>query len=210
MADLDDIIQQKYQGLEGNAAAVSNVLTGGRRVPPDMPSADGEFQNGRDLAGPPDAAPAIRATVARGGVTVVVDRTIEFLHFGTTYLDRAAAFPHDALEDSDPEVDLSSLVGGHAIQFRAGLEREAILLGGFLSAHVAALTEREGNEGTLGKVMGVVGDLLGGGGGASRKPEPADLNPYVTQVMTAGSSLDIATIPYDVLHKAGIALHKTR
>ena len=48
MGDLDGLIQQKYQDVESNAAPLSNVLTGGFRTPPQMPSSTGAFHNGRD------------------------------------------------------------------------------------------------------------------------------------------------------------------
>ena len=35
--NLNDLIQHDYQEVESNAAAVSNVLTGGFRTPPNMP-----------------------------------------------------------------------------------------------------------------------------------------------------------------------------
>src|SRR5262249_18237665 len=140
MSDVDAFIQGKYQDVEKNAAAVSNVLTGVFRTPPNMPSATGVFQNGRDLTRPPGSSVTVNvAPVAAGSAKVVLDDKIELLHFGTVYIDRASAFLHDKLDDSDPKLDLAKVSGGHAIEYRAALEREAILLAGFFSAHQSAL-----------------------------------------------------------------------
>lgn len=208
MGSLDELSTEKYQQIEGNAAPLSEALTGGHRTPPDMPTADGTFQNGSDLSGPPDTTPAISAK-PDGGVKVVIDDKIELICFGTVYRDRRAAFAHDAIDDTDPKVDLSAMIGGHAIQYRAALERETILLSGLLAAHQDALTERDKDEGTLGTVMGVVGNLLGAGG-MSAKAEPADLNPYVAQLTSVAGAVDAEAITYDVTHQAGIDLHKVR
>jgi hypothetical protein len=211
MPDVDAFIQDKYQDVEKNAAAVSNVLTGVFRTPPNMPSDKGEFQNGRDLTLPPGGSVEVNvAPATAGSAKVVLDDKIELLHFGTVYLDRATAFPHDKIDDSDPKLDFASQLGGHAIEYRAALERESILMAGFLSAHQTALGERDKDEGTVGKVLAAVGSLLGGGGGVDDKAEPADLNPFIKKVQTVGGQINVDQITYDVTHKAGIDLHALR
>jgi hypothetical protein len=211
MADLDSLIQSKYQEIDQNAQAIDNVLTGGFRTPPTMPSATGAFQNGSDLTKPAGAAATVNAPPATAGsVTLVLDDSIEFIHFGSVYRDKASTFVHTSLDDSDPKLDLGKQLGGRAIMYRAGIEREAVLLAGFFGAHMAALSERDADEGTFGNVMGVVGNLLGGGGGMASKAEPADLNPYVAKVKAIGAQIDVTTLTYDVTHQAGIDLHNLR
>jgi hypothetical protein len=210
MGTLDQAIDEKYQKIEDNASKVSEALTGGKRRPQDLPKVDGEFQNGRDLSGPPGTTPGINATPAKGGVKVVIDDPVELLSFGFAYRDRRAAFAHASVDDTDPAADLAGMLGGRGVQYRAALQRETILLGGFVASHMTALTQRDQDEGTLGSVMGVVGNLLGGGGGMSARAEPADLAPLYAQITAVAGAIDTDTITYDVTHKAGIDLHKAR
>jgi hypothetical protein len=211
MSDVNAFIQGKYQEVEQNASALSTVLHGVFRTPPQMPSATGVFQNGRDLTRPPGAPITVNvAPASAGSATVVLDDKIELCHFGTVYLDRASAFGHDTLDDADPSVDLASQLGGHAIEYRAALERESILMAGFLAAHKAALAERTKDESTMGKVLAAIGSLLGGGGGVGDTAQNEDLNPFVTKIQTIGGQIDVDPITYDVTHQAGIDLHDLR
>ncbi len=215
MSNLDDQINSYLSPVKDNVDPLSDVLAmADFRAPPDMPSADGKFQNGRDLTLPPGTAHTVSAPPATAGsATATIDEQIELLHFGTAYLDAAGAFPCPNVVDDDPKLAMAELFGGHALMYRAALERETILLGGFIDAHVAALAERDDpktGEGLLGQAMGVVGNLLGGGGGMASKATAADLNPYVAKVAPIAGALDVATITYDVTHQAGIDLHNLR
>jgi hypothetical protein len=209
MTDLVSTIDSDYDKLDKNAGGLANALTGGGRAAPKIADDPGEFHNALDLASP-DGPQEIKATPHPGGVTVTSDTLIEFIHFGRTYLDRATFFANDKPIDDTKSDDIGSVIGVRGVQYRAALEREAILLAGLVAAHRSALGERDSDEGGLGAALAVVGNLLGGGGGASSKADPSDLNTFFDKVNTVAGTLDVAEVGYDVTHQAGIDLHGAR
>jgi hypothetical protein len=212
--------------VSGRASDVHGVLEGKHRQAPDTSSGPKtRFQNGRDLATPGGGpatiyAPPNNSSQGNKRVPVPYDSSIELLHFDTVYLDRRSTF---AGATDDATTYTTPVIGARAAAFRAALERELVLLAGFVSAHAMALEDRDTNEGTgaggagglggavgLGKILGVVGDIVGGGGGLADAPQAGDLNPFVARALAVGAQLNSASIDYDVLHQAGMDLHQLR
>ncbi|MCX6625595.1 MAG: hypothetical protein NTY38_31945 [Acidobacteria bacterium] len=168
----------------------------------------------------PVRSSAVRSTLALrvGGAFAPFDQgaadmgaPIEFIHFGWVFPDSSANFVHKTAIKDDERTELPEGPGSRAIMFRAGVEREAVLLNGFISTTADILKEKEDSEGGLGQVLGAVGDLLGGGGGATAAaPKAADCNPFNDKVRSAATSVNIAAIPYKPIHKAGMDLHQAR
>jgi len=114
MSSLDDQIQSYISPVKSNADAVSSVLaTADFRPPPDMPSVDGTFQNGRDLTQPPGTAPTVNAPPSSAGsATYVVDDEIELLHFGTGKIKSAVS---DVVDPINQVADFLSAPGQKAL-----------------------------------------------------------------------------------------------
>jgi len=134
---------------------------------------------------------------------------IEFIHFGYVHPDDSKPFEHtDRIDDSTPN-SLGQGPNHRAIMFRAALEREAILLSGFISSTQKVLLEKERRLGGLGEVISAVSDLVGGGGG-SAAPKAADLNAANEKVAATAGSINSTNITYGGIHNAGIGLHHAR
>ena len=198
------------EDLESNLKGVSNALGGGAKpAPKPVVAVPGEYQNGEDLQTPPGATATTNAAPGDGGNRVELDRTIEFVHFGFVYKDGGKLFANAELADDAP-VDLAAQLGAHGLMMRAALEREAILLAGFGRAKMDAITAEEKSKGVLGDVMGAVSDLLGAAGSKADRPSPSDWEPHVKKVIEVGAKINVDTIDYPVIHKAGIDLHEAR
>jgi hypothetical protein len=136
---------------------------------------------------------------------------IEFLHFGWAFPDSSKNFVHKNSLKDDERNDLPDGPGSRAIMFRAGVEREVVLLNGFVSTTAEILKEKEDSEGGVGQMLGAVGDLLGGGGGAtSAAPKAADCNPFNDKVKSVASAVNVSASTYKAVHKAGMDLHQAR
>lgn len=136
---------------------------------------------------------------------------IEFIHFGYVFPDSSKNFVHKNSLKDDQKADLPEGPGSRAIMFRAGVEREAVLLNGFVSTTAEVLKEKEDGAGGLGQAIGAVSDLLGGGGGSSSAaPKAADCNPFNDKVRSAASSVNTSAVTYKLIHKAGMDLHQAR
>jgi len=93
------------------------------------------------------------------------------------------------------------------------LERETLLLSGFVASAQTVLDERDKSEGSsLQQVMKVADDMLGTGGDASSSaPKAGDLNGANGKVKGVGSTLNSTNpVAYAVTHQAGEDLHQTR
>jgi hypothetical protein len=138
---------------------------------------------------------------------------IEFIHFGRVHTSRSNVFPHKDYKDAELIADLPENARPRAIQFRAGLEREVILLSTFMQATQTVLDEREKEKGALGSAMGAISSIagIGGGGGGGGAPASAgDVNSHLEKVKSAAGKINAATIEYKVTHKAGMDIHKAR
>lgn len=129
----------------------------------------------------------------------------EFIHFGLVHADVGTKFPHENFSPRGAQ----KAPTGHAIMFRDALEREAILLHGFISSCKVVMKEYLKDKGPLGDVGAVVGSLLGGGP-SEPKPDPTQLDSFISQVKAAADKIKPATINYQDIHDAGKALHQAR
>lgn len=130
---------------------------------------------------------------------------IEFIHYGQVHADLGKQFPHGKFPPSGKVVAPS----GHAIMFRDGLERECILLFGFISSTKVILKEYLQDKGPLGDVGALVGGLLGGGPTAP-KPDPSQLDSFIGKVKSTADKIKPASIKYPDTHEAGMTLHQAR
>lgn len=212
-------IQDKYESVQKTLGVVSDVLGAkGEQRFADPTSEIPDFTNGEDLNQPTGAVEASTAPIEGGSTVITLSKKIELIHFGRVYLDSSAKWRHGDLDDVETS-DLGAELGARAIMFRAALQREAILLGGFISAAMDSISEKRdamnggplfpGDVG-LASVAEVIGNLFGGGTGTKNGPDAAVLNPFVDKVIEIGGKLNAVTIDYATLHQAGIDLHQTR
>ncbi len=129
----------------------------------------------------------------------------EFIHFGKVHPDIGKKFPHVnfAPENATEPPD------GHAIMFRDAVERESIALFGFVSSTKQILKDASGSKGAIDAVADMASNLLGGGSGAS-KPDPTQLDTFLSDIESAAKTINKATILYPEIHEAGKKLHETR
>ncbi len=129
----------------------------------------------------------------------------EFIHFSQVHSDKGSRFPHakfdPAKENKMPE--------GHAIIFRDALQREAILFHGFVSSCSVVVKEVTENKGGLEELANMAGNLLGGGGGAS-KPDPSQLNAIIGEIKSAADTIKPISVTYPNTHEAGKKFHENR
>jgi hypothetical protein len=128
----------------------------------------------------------------------------EFIHFGKVHPDIGKRFPHISYKpagETEPP-------GGHAIMFRDGIEREAITLFGFVSSTKQALQDATGSRQGVGALVDMASNALGGGPSAA--PDPSQLDTFLSDITSAVSGLNKATILYPEIHEAGKKLHDVR
>ncbi len=132
---------------------------------------------------------------------------IEFIHFGHVFPDSSLNFSHADKKD-DELLDLENGAKSRAIMFRAALEREAILVSGFMTGCQKALKEYEDSKGGLGDAIGMVSDFIGGGGGSSAGPKASDVDAHGAKIKAAGAVINVAAVQYKDIHQAGIDLYQ--
>lgn len=187
--------------------AASQMLAGGATGAGTSASAKPTYVRGKeldvDVAGDDGArAPNLDNAHDAGAV-------IEFIHFGNVHTSLSSNFPHPSRKDDDP-AELAEGEKPRAIQFRAALERETILLSCFMEATQTVLQEREDSKGAAGAVLDTLGSLTGLGGGGSGTAKASDVNSHIQKVATVGKTLNVATMEYKITQQAGIDLHKAR
>ncbi len=165
------------------------------------------FRNGENLGERPEdmggAQPPNDQTVHDIGAP------IEFIHFGYVHPDSSLHFVHPNIADDTKTPKLGEGPGSRAIMFRDALEREVILLGGFIDYCQKVLKEKEDSQGGLGQAMAFAGSLLGGGAGDSG-PKAADLNSIFSSAQSAATPINTGSIEYKPIHQAGIDLQTAR
>lgn len=132
---------------------------------------------------------------------------IEFIHYSLVHADDGQSFHHAPY--NPPAGGKGDPPRGRGIMFRDALERESLLLHGYLNSCKIVLSEYLRNRGPIGDAAAVVGGLLGGGPSAP-KPDAAQLDTYAAKVKAAGESIKPATVDYQLLHQAGADLHQAR
>ncbi|MCC6521719.1 MAG: hypothetical protein IT373_03575 [Polyangiaceae bacterium] len=198
---------------------VQTLLEGGPpRQPVDFEKEKAKFTKGRELSTPDGGDPTAAAPpndpkgAAPLSATVQLGQRIELIHFGVVHRDARKNFDcAEPLDDCDAELDLTKVVGGRAVAFRAALERETILLACFGQAVEAALDEKDQKEGKTSDLLQVAADLVGG---AAHKTADtavaADMAPFITKLNAVWAALDQEEISYADLHAAGRKLHALR
>lgn len=183
--------------------------------------AGGESTPGAATTGTPEFTPGERLEAPVKGVTDgstpnlpnVRDwpEIIEFIHFGFVHLSFTNVFVHPSYKDNEDLKDLPKGSRPRAIQFRSALEREAILMAGFMQSTQTVLQEREDDKGALGDVMNTLGSMTGlGGGGGSGVTGPADVNSLIERLKSTAATINITPIGYKEVHKAGRDYHQIR
>jgi hypothetical protein len=195
-------------GLLDDASSKLDALTGGGKpaaaaeakpavfeegVPLSEPESGSSGQVGTSYNGQPDQPNPIDAGIPT-----------EFIHFGKVHPGIGKKFPHvsfaPASETSPPD--------GHAIMFRDALEREAIVLFGFVSSTKQALKDVNADKGAIGAVADMAAAAFGGGGGSA--PDPTQLDTFLSDIQSAITTINKETILYPDIHEAGKKLHEIR
>jgi len=127
---------------------------------------------------------------------------IEFVHFGYVHDDTTDHYAHPKF-DNDPD----KKPAGRGILFRDAVEREAILLHGFVTATKTVHEELKKNRGAAGELAGAVGSLMGSSGS---EPDPGSLKSLLDDITSAGGKANADTCDYVKVHKLGIDLHQAR
>src|SRR6185503_10179446 len=196
MGFLDDA-SSKLDALTGGgkpaAAAESKPAVFEKDVPLSEPESGSSGQVGTSYNGQPDQPNPIDAGIPT-----------EFIHFGKVHPGIGKKFPHvsfaPASETTPPD--------GHAIMMRDALEREAIVLFGFVSSTKQALKDVNASKGAIGAVADMAAAAFGGGGPSA--PDPSQLDTFLTDIQSAIKPANVETILYPDVHEAGKKLHETR
>ncbi len=133
---------------------------------------------------------------------------IQFIHCGRVHASICDVFPHDTLADDNRDALTSAGPSVRALEFRAALEREALLLHGFIRAAQRTVEERKNSSSDVEAMANMASSLLGGGG--SSGPQPQNFDPYLDGVTKPGGTINKSDISYKEIHKAGKDLHQAR
>jgi hypothetical protein len=208
----------------GTLDKASNIL--GDNAPGGGAAGDSavKYYQGEWIGSPPDGV---------GGSTAPFDlrvqdtgRMIELIHCGWVHCDYCKNFPHGSLpDDGDAKLPQDPpMPGSRAIMFRDALERETLLLSGFVASTQQVLMDKEQGESgnsaagaggaagsAFGAVAGVASDMLGSGGSnSSGGAKSTDFNSANSKVKSVGGTVNTAAPTYTITHKAGEDLHQAR
>jgi hypothetical protein len=206
---LMDDVGGKVDDIAGKANSLLDAATGG---PASGTSSGSEEDKKFIQAGPlsnPDTDSGGAAANAPGGQgnSVGLDFGIptEFIHFGNVHGDKGKLFPHKNYDpkDSKPPLD------GHAIMFRDALEREAILLFGYVSSCKTAVQDTTKQRGAVEEIGAMASNLLGGSNTTS-KPDPSQLDTLLSKIKTEAGKINKGQIEYKDTHECGKQLHLIR
>ncbi|NVN91641.1 MAG: hypothetical protein HXX11_13700 [Desulfuromonadales bacterium] len=200
--------------MMGLGDLIGSALGGGEK-PPRTPASPVAYYLSNPLGGNADGGGAVSHNNQN---TMDNGLPIDFIHFGRVHGDFSLNFHHNSLQD-DKRADFGGEGDGiageksaknfKAMMFRAGVEREAILLSALIASAQAVIKECDDNKGALGEVMDAVGSLLGGGGG-SKGPDPAEFDDILSDISQAGGAVNKTPITYKDIHKAGKDLRQYR
>jgi len=206
MSFLDDAV-----GALDTASSILGDKTGGAGAASDTPL---KYYKGDSIGAMPDGV---------GGATAPFDlrvqdtgAMIELIHFGWVHPDYSTYFGHEKSITDTADAGLPknpAMPGSRAIMYRDALERETLLLSGFVASTQTVMQEREADQGSaLQQLAGVVDDLLGSGGdSSSTAPTSTDLNAVNGKVKGVGQTLNSTNpVAYVETHKAGVDLHQAR
>jgi hypothetical protein len=211
------MVTQFLDDREKDVAATKGVIAGPQRKPFDYSKVATRFVKGENLDAP-DGSPVVDLPAKPGDNKADGSNVIELIHFGTVFADSQRKFTHDSIDDYQT-IDMAEQLGGRAIAHRAALERELLLLCGYMLAIKAAMTEAgkappdpDAPDGLqmLNAALGFLGDMLGGDAAAQVQASTVDMNPLIDQAKQLVAQLDVDEIKYEDLHAAGIKLHELR
>ena len=153
-------------------------------------------------------------------------KVIELIHFGFVHPDYSTNFVHEKSIQDDGDAQLPQVPatpGSRAVMYRGALERETLLLSGFVASTQTVLQEREKNEGAgglsgdagqmIGAAVSAASSLLGGGGSpapGSGAVQSSDLNSVNSKVKSVGGNVNVAAVTYTITHQAGEDLSQAR
>lgn len=195
-------------GLLDDASSKLDDLTSGHET--SQAEATAEFTEGETLSVPETGGSGWVGTSYAGQDDnpnpVDAGIPIEFIHFGKVHPDVGKKFSHVNYAPAD-ETDPPE---GHAIAFRDGIEREAIVLFGFVSSTKQALKEVTASRGGVGELVDMASNALGGGTSGSSAPDPTQLDTFLGDITSVVGTVNKASLTYPEIHEAGKKLHETR
>jgi hypothetical protein len=202
-----DSVGSTVDEYAGKANSLLDAATGAQKTG----TATGKAEFVRDVAlseddedegiytGPESADAPFPPNAAETGIAT------EFIHFGKVHADSGKAFAHKALPDDAAKPPFEN----HAIMFRDALEREAILLFGFISSCKVAVQDTTKQRGGVEELAGMASNLLGGGNKTS-KPDPKQLDTFLSKIKTEAGKINKDQILYKETHECGKQLHTIR
>lgn len=153
-----------------------------------------------------------------GAAAASYSEPIEFVHFGTIYRDARDKFvpPKDPTPIDDTEhMDPPPTEEHRAIHYRAALQREAILIAGFIRSTKRTVKYRfdpsnssksQDPGGAFAGVLMGTADIAGGAGSKSLIAED-EVAPFLQELTRVAETINSNTIEYSKLHQAGIDLN---
>ncbi|MCB9891407.1 MAG: hypothetical protein H6833_07160 [Planctomycetes bacterium] len=135
---------------------------------------------------------------------------VDFIHFGKQHADDGLRFAHPERDDrlgpqDQPEEEL-----GRAMQYRAALQRETLLLHEHMRATRFALQEYEDSKGSLGAAAGMVMDAITGDAETDAPPQAAEIDLHTQDVSASGGYVNLAETKFEEVEKTGEDLHTWR
>lgn len=160
-----------------------------------------------------------------GAAAAGFSEPIEFVHFGVVYQDGREKFV--AAKDPKPVDDMVNYAqvpdNVRAVHFRDALQRETVLLAGFLRSTKLAVKYRHDTTnssardkdastsmGGLAGALGGLSDLTGGATGSKSMISEDELRPFLEELQRIAPTIDGQSIEYSKLHTAGMDLHVLR
>jgi hypothetical protein len=190
--------------IANKASSLLDAATGGQKT--GTATGKAEFVKDSVLTNTDENSGGSAAPAPGGeGKPVAFDFGIptEFIHFGRVHPDAGKAFPHNNYTPSDTPPT------GHAIMFRDALEREAILLFGFISSTKTAVQDTTKQRGAVEEIGAMASNLLGGSN-KTPKPDPTQLDSFTTKIKTEIGKINKGQILYPEIHECGKQLHIIR
>ncbi len=136
---------------------------------------------------------------------------IEFVHFGSVHPDDGSHFDHAETDDLLGEADLDADRDLRALQYRAALERETLLLHGFADSTQRVISEYTASQGPLGDITGAAMDLVTGSDAAEDSPpDAAELDLHKEDIANTGGTVNLPVITWGDTFTAGRDLHLQR
>jgi len=192
------------EAVSGAIGGIADKLGGGEAGAPTK--GEPVFHPGESIA-PTDGSNA--ADQAPQNLQPLDSMPIEYIHFGRAHPDDGARFPHMELADKD-HADLDEGMDPRALFFRAGLQRETLLLDALIASTQDVMKEYESNTGAVGELLGAATSMLMGDDTGGSPPDTADLQRMRDDVAVAGGKANAKEIKYEDLHDSGTLLHQAR